>query len=217
MERSCAILVPTASHGEAMTRAYGPIGRLRVVPNAARAASVQGPKEPFVLAAGRWWDEGKDVATIDAAAVHCRWPVFLAGALSGPNGCRATVYGTKPLGHLSADAVRERMGRAAVFVASALYEPFGLAVLEAAASATALVLSDIPTFRELWDGAAIFVPPRDAGGFAAALNHLADNPSERRSLGSNAAARARQFTPVRQKECVLSIYGEALTLSAGVG
>ena len=40
---------------------------------------------------------------------------------------------------------------------TALYEPFGLAVLEAAQAGCALVLSDIPTFRELWDGAALFV------------------------------------------------------------
>ena len=51
------------------------------------------------------------------------------------------------------------MARTAVFVSPALYEPFGLAVLEAAQAGCALVLSDIPTFRELWDGVALFVAP----------------------------------------------------------
>ncbi len=46
---------------------------------------------------------------------------------------------------------------ATVFASMARYEPFGLAVLEAAQAGMRLVLSDIPTFRELWDGAAIFV------------------------------------------------------------
>jgi glycosyltransferase involved in cell wall biosynthesis len=217
MDRSSAVMVPTASHGEALTRAYGPISGIYVVPNATTTAPIMGPKEPFVLAASRWWDDGKNVATIDATAGCCRWPVFLAGALSGPNGCRATVSCAKPLGHLSAEAVREWMGRAAIFVAPPLYEPFGLAVLEAAASGAALVLSDIPTFRELWDGAAIFVPPRDAVGFAAALNHLAGNPSELRSLGSSAAARAGQFTLERQKEGTLSVYDKALAAPAVMG
>ena len=56
------------------------------------------------------------------------------------------------------------MARAAIFVSSSVYEPFGLAVLEAAGSGAALVLSDIPTFRELWDEAALFAPPGDAAG-----------------------------------------------------
>ncbi len=49
-----------------------------------------------------------------------------------------------------------------IFVSTSLYEPFGLAVLEAAQAGCPLVLSDIATFRELWDGAAIFFPPGDA-------------------------------------------------------
>jgi glycosyltransferase involved in cell wall biosynthesis len=217
LKRSSVVMVPTAGHGEALTRAYGPISRMRVAPNAAMIAPVTSPKKPFVLAAGRWWDEGKGADIIDAAAAHCRWPILLAGALNGPNGCRATVSRATPLGHLSSKAVREKMGRAAIFVAPALYEPFGLAVLEAAASGGALVLSDIPTFRELWEGAAILVPPRDAPGFAAALNHLADNSLELSSLSSSAAARARQFTPGRQKERVLTVYAEALMASADAG
>ena len=59
-------------------------------------------------------------------------------------------------------APRSRAGsaRCPIFVSAARYEPFGLAVLEAAQAGCALVLSDIPTFRELWDGAALFVPRR---------------------------------------------------------
>jgi hypothetical protein len=38
-------------------------------------------------------------------------------------------------------------------------EPFGLAVLEAAQAGCPLVLSDLPGFRELWDGAALFRRP----------------------------------------------------------
>jgi glycosyltransferase involved in cell wall biosynthesis len=44
-------------------------------------------------------------------------------------------------------------------VAPSLYEPFGLAVAEAARAARPLVLSDIPTFRELWGDAALTSRP----------------------------------------------------------
>jgi glycosyltransferase involved in cell wall biosynthesis len=51
--------------------------------------------------------------------------------------------------------------QAAIFVAPSRYEPFGLAALEASLAGCALVLGDIPTLRELWTGAALFVPPDD--------------------------------------------------------
>ena len=62
-----------------------------------------------------------------------------------------------------------------MFVSSARYEPFGLAVLEAAAAGCALVLSDIPTFRELWDGAATFVACDDDLALAQAIERIVDD------------------------------------------
>jgi glycosyltransferase involved in cell wall biosynthesis len=103
-----------------------------------------------------------------------------------------------------------QMRRAAIFFSPALYEPFGLAVLEAAANGCALVLSDIPTFRELWTGAAVFVAARDAAGFAAAINRLADDPAEREALGRCAAARAQDFTLSDQAAHVRQVYRAAL-------
>ena len=53
----------------------------------------------------------------------------------------------------SAAAYRSLLRSCDVVVSTALHEFQGLAVLEAASAGCALVLSDIPTFRELWDGA----------------------------------------------------------------
>ena len=57
--------------------------------------------------------------------------------------------------------VDDWFSRATVYAAPSLYEPFGLAPLQAALHGCALVLSDIGSFRELWDGCAEFVPPGD--------------------------------------------------------
>ena len=82
--------------------------------------------------------------------------------------------------------------KASVFASVSRYEPFGLAVLEAAQAGCALVLSDIPTFRELWDGAALFVPPEDPVALAEALrNTLQDDPSERGVQACQPAGRYR--------------------------
>ena len=58
-----------------------------------------------------------------------------------------------------------------IYALPARYEPFGLSVLEAALSGCALVLGDIPSLREIWDGAALFVDPDDA---RRAAKHAAD-------------------------------------------
>ena len=98
---------------------------------------------------------------------------------------------------------------AAVFASPARYEPFGLAILEAAARSCALVLSDIPTFREIWDGAAIFVSPDDPAALALAIDWLADNPDQAGRWGARAADRARGFTPEAQVSRMLDVYARA--------
>jgi glycosyltransferase involved in cell wall biosynthesis len=74
----------------------------------------------------------------------------------------------------------------------------------------ALVLSDIPTFRELWDGAAIFVSPDDAAALALAIDWLADNPDHAAHWGARAADRARGFTLEAQISRMLDVYARAI-------
>ncbi len=80
------------------------------------------------------------------------------------------------------------MGEAAIFAHPARYEPFGLAVLEAAMAGCALVLGDIPTLRELWDGAAVFVAPGRPDRLGEALAALAADEAGCRALGEARAA-----------------------------
>jgi hypothetical protein len=108
------------------------------------------------------------------------------------------------------------MAGAAVYAAPARYEPFGLAVLEAAVHGCALALGDLPTLRELWDGAARFVPPGDPGALRRALLDLIGDGAERERLGALAQGRARAFTRERMVEGYLDAYagllaGNALT------
>jgi glycosyltransferase involved in cell wall biosynthesis len=86
------------------------------------------------------------------------------------------------------------MARSSIFVSAALYEPFGLAVLEAAQAGCALILSDIPTFRELWQGAALFVAPSDARAIADALNKITGDAALRARLAYAAKRRAASYT-----------------------
>ena len=101
------------------------------------------------------------------------------------------------------------LARAAVFAAPARYEPFGLGVLEAARSGCALVLADIATFRELWDGAAHFVAPDDAREWARALEELAQQPARRAALAAAARLRAEDYGLDRMVDNYCRVYAAA--------
>ena len=130
--------------------------------------------------------------------------------MTGPQGQTAALNAAQTVGVLDAAAMTERLNEAAVFASLALYEPFGLGVLEAAQAGCALVLSDIPTFRELWTGVAVFVAPGDAEAVAGVLDRLLDDPIETERLGRLAAARAATFTVKAMTEGTLAIYRNVL-------
>jgi glycosyltransferase involved in cell wall biosynthesis len=109
-------------------------------------------------------------------------------------------------GELDRARLRERMSRAAIYAAPAHYEPFGLGILEAAAAGCALVLSDIESLRESWDGAALFVPSDDPERLRDALAQLCGNDVLRTGLQRAAAARAQRFTMERMVSGYLHLY-----------
>ena len=161
---------------------------------AARRGSGWETGEPYVFTAGRLWDESKGMAVLDAAAQGLPVPVVAAGPLASPGGDPAAFAHLRTPGVLAAAELQARLAGAAAFCSPSLYEPFGLAVLEAAQAARPLVLSDIATFRELWDGAAAFVPPRAPAALRDALCDLLHDGERRAALGVAAAERARRYT-----------------------
>src|SRR5205823_14916648 len=86
-----------------------------------------------------------------------------------------------------------QMQCAGIFASPAVYEPFGLSILEAAACGCALVLGDIPTLKELWHDAALFVKPRDTQALARSLQRLCRDESLRARFQHAARLRARRY------------------------
>src|SRR5262249_44453325 len=128
----------------------------------------------------------------------------------GPDGSdvRAAYGQIKSLGALPRPALLDEMRDASIFVSPALYEPFGLTVLEAAASGCALVLSDLPTFRELWDDDALFVDPRDRNELRAALQSVCRDDALRARLQAKARTRARRYSQRAVVGAYLRLYRE---------
>ncbi len=142
------------------------------------------------------WDEGKNFAALDRAASLLDVPVMAAGPVHAPHGGSVSFQHLKALGTLQEEALRHWLEIAPLFVSTALYEPFGLGVLEAAQAGCALVLSDIPSFRELWSGAALFVPPRDEHAIAGAVSILLSDEGLRERLATRARRRAQSYSAI---------------------
>lgn len=171
-------------------------------------------KHNVVLAAGRLWDAAKNLIALNAAAPGLAWPVEIAGDLEHPEGGTADLVNVELLGRLDPTEMAGRLGSASIFVAPARYEPFGLAILEAAAAHCALVLGDVPSLRENWDGAAVFVDPDDRPGLRSAINALIADAERRDLLAAAAACRARRFALPRMARAYGALYDEMVRSSA---
>ena len=211
LNRASAVAAPTVAFAADTARTYQLSTPVVAVPNGRRTVLPQDlPRGDFVFTASRLWDEGKNVAMLDRAAAGLAVPVQAAGPLRGPNGTTISLDRIHALGELSHSRIAGLLAARPVFTSAALYEPFGLSVLEAAQAGCALVLSDIPTHREIWADAAVFVPARDGSAFAAAIERLFANMGQRHDLGERARARAALYTPERMARGMADIYAGVL-------
>jgi glycosyltransferase involved in cell wall biosynthesis len=201
------VVAPTAAFAEVTRRLYELPSLPRAVHNGRTPLKLPpGAPHDFAFTAGRLWDQGKNLATIDAAAESLPVPLHAAGPLQGPDGTAVMFDNIHSLGALGEEELAGWLARRPVFVSAALYEPFGLAVLEAAAAGCPLILSDIPTFRELWDGAAAFLPPRDEERFRREIADLVCDDFLRQAMGAAAKERAAQYTPEAMAAQMANIY-----------
>jgi glycogen(starch) synthase len=208
-------IAPTAAFLRDIETFYGPLPRARVVRNGCESVQfTAGRKRELIFNAGRIWDEAKNVTALDAVAPRLAWPVIVAGDWRPPEGAGDPPENLLCLNVLERRQVRDWLSEAAIFASPARYEPFGLTALEAALSGCALVLGDIPTQRELWQDAALFVPPDDHDALYEALASLIAAPERRQALGEAARRRALRYGLERTVQGYLDAYAEAARLRA---
>jgi glycogen(starch) synthase len=203
------VLAPTQAMLSTLQRHYGAFTRSRVVPNGRDPALfLPGVKEPRIFAMGRLWDAAKNVAVLDQVAPSLDWPVYVAGEERHPAGGHVRYRAVRSLGQLAAVELAIQLSRAAIYALPARYEPFGLSILEAGLAGCALVIGDIPSLREVWGDAAVFVPPGDAAALAITLQILIRDPEGLADLAARARTRALQLTPERMLTGYLAVYRE---------
>lgn len=209
------VVAPTAAMLESVEKLYLPLPNARVIHNArSRTRFSPGKKEDFILSVGRLWDDAKNIGAVARTAYNLPWPVYVAGEQKHPEGGNAYIDGVNRLGFLAAENLAPWYAAASVYALPARYEPFGLTVLEAALSGCALVLGDIQSLRELWDGAAVFVNPDEVGALQRELHALCADRARLASLGGKALARSQSFTAADMTAGYLAVYRQITADSA---
>ncbi len=209
------VVSPTEYKSGLLERHYGRSAD-RVIHNGVEPPPVsETPKEPLAVSAGRAWDEGKGMAVLDEALSGGDAPVVpLLGETRAPEGGSFVPENLVAHGRVERQEMDSWLDRASVYIAPSLYEPFGLAPLEAAFHGCALLLSDIGSFRELWDGAAEFFPTGDSRALRRGLDNLLSERNQCESRGREARKRAERYTAERMVEGYLDLYGDLQQVGA---
>ena len=231
VKRSDAIIAPSrATEASIRSRFPRAAARISVIPEAADDRFAQagasgstwqqyyGIRTPYFLYLGQW-------------KAYKNLPVLIEAfrlVLAEQPGCQLVIAGRDERhpeipaaaerlpagsivlpGRLPDDAVPTLYRGAAAIVLPSLAEGFGLPVMEAMASGTQVVCSDIPALREIADGIAIFCDPADPASFARGMLEAltVDSVRKRRQSG---LARAGEFSWHRAAEKTAAVYERAL-------
>jgi glycosyltransferase involved in cell wall biosynthesis len=98
------------------------------------------------------------------------------------------------LGYLPDDTLAILYRLAAVFVFPSLYEGFGLPPLEAMASGTPVVTSNVSSMPEVTGDAAVLVDPYDVDAIASGMERVVSSPTLSQELRAKGIARSREFS-----------------------
>jgi glycogen synthase len=208
------VVAPSEAMASALCRHYGPLPPTRVIYNGRTRADTSVSKEPLIFAAGRLWDEAKNIMALDAVAAGVTWPIHVAGDCQLGD-ARVSPRHLQVMGRLDPVEVQRWQARAAIYALPVRYEPFGLSILEAAAAGCALVLGDVESLREIWGDAAVYVAPDDHEGLRGALTRLIDDGDHRARLATLARRCAAPLSRERMARSYLRLYHE-LTEAAGL-
>jgi glycogen synthase len=210
LQAAAVVICPSRSMLNSLDRHYGNVIDGRVIFNGIKPAPFKATavKMPYIFAAGRLWDEAKNIKALETVAPKLDWPIFIAGDINHPGGDKMHTRYLKLLGRLPSTEMNRWLSRAAIYSLPAFYEPFGLSILEAALSKCALVLGDIESLREIWGGHALFVKPNDLEELFFVLNNLINNEELRLHMARQARRRGLELDSSLMTKAYVDVYAE---------
>jgi glycosyltransferase involved in cell wall biosynthesis len=120
------------------------------------------------------------------------------------------------LGHVAQEALPAIYQGATLFLYPTLYEGFGLPVIEAMASGTAVITSNTSALKEIAQSYALLVDPLDIPAMAKAIAQCMAEPEHRAALARLGLRRAQDFRWEKTARQTLGVYRSVLGVpSAG--
>lgn len=193
LEAADAVVAPTAAALADLQRHFVFSAETAVIPNGRNLcdSGTRPARTLQAVAAGRVWDEAKDLSLL--LHVDAAMPIRIAGDCG-----ESAPSSPQLLGELTEEQLIALFRSSAVYVCPSLYEPFGLAPLEAALCGCAVLARDIPSLREVWaDGALYF---SGAETLVQQLQLLADDPVQLQAAQSRSQRRAGRYTAGQMAE-----------------
>jgi glycogen(starch) synthase len=207
--RASALTAPTRWLLEQVKEAYASCDQQQVIANG-RNPAVFNPyvaKQNSVLAVGRVRDPADQ---LDLLTRHSHPISVYVAAGADDWATRPDVEGSVEVrvngvqnsvefkNAQSESQLRQLYSSASIFAGTARYDSSGSAVAESAFSRCALILNDIPCYRELWGCAATYFRANDAESLAETIRIFSADEQLRRNYANRAFQRAREFFSARR-------------------
>lgn len=209
-----AVVAPTRWMLDALGQHFALPAQRRVILNGRTLphSFADGDRALHAVSAGRLWDEAKNLTML--AEVHSEVPIFVAGDRQHQTAVAPQNIGDAvQLGPLEECDLFALFRVSSMYIATSIYEPFGLAPLEAALCGCAVLANDIPSLREVWGDAALYF--EDADALSRLLGQLHTSPEMLMEARQRAGTRALELNAARMTAEYLALYSELLASKSG--
>lgn len=140
-------------------------------------------------------------------------PVLVVGETRFEGGGAPELQGMQLPGVMDEDEVLGLFRSSSLYLATSIYEPFGLAPLEAALCGCGVLARDIASLREVWGDAADYFTDGDT--LQRLMLRLRDSPAELEALKRRSMGRALELSADRMVDGYCRLYQELLASRSG--
>ena len=168
-----------------------------------------GGKDPYLLYVGVWMNHKNIPRILEAFSRVARVNLGIKLVVTGKFrkgyfdvSAAAKKLGIKGdriifVGYVEDELLPAIYSEAEALLFPSLYEGFGLPAIEAAASGTPVIVSNVSSLPEIMGEAAIYVNPEDGEGISRAIEHVLANDEYKKAIIEKGKIRAREFDWLR--------------------
>ena len=204
-----ALVAPTHWMLRALAAHFTPPARQHVIANGRTLPEPDtiSPRHPQAVSAGRMADPSKNLSLL-LGVQAC--PLLIAGTSDHDTETPGHAATVTPLGVLPESELLHLLRSSRLYIAASLYEPFGLAPLEAALCGCAIVANDLDSLREVWGPAALYF--RSPEELDQQLTRLLNDDSLFTRMQALSLQQARTYTATAMTTSYLDLYADLLHL-----